>query len=153
MRNAAFQFVNEYKPVMSGGPHLNNIGYVLPRDKLDYKLKFLDSYRFNICFENGSYPGYVTEKLFNALQVKTMPIYWGSPTVGRDFNTRAFINASDHGNFEALINYIKHLDSPEGKKEYLDILEQPAFRNNVPNEFTDMNNLCDWWETCVMGDK
>lgn len=153
IRNAAFQFVNEYKPVASGGPHLNNIGSVLPRDKLEYKLAFLNNYRFNICFENGSYPGYVTEKIFNAFQVKTMPIYWGSPTVDRDFNPKAFINASDHGIFPELVKYIKHLDSPEGKQEYLDILEQPAFKNNIPNEFTDMNNLCDWWETFVMDGK
>lgn len=150
MRNRAFRFINEYKQVMSGGPHLNNIDYVLPRDKLEYKLKFLDSYRFNICFENGSYPGYVTEKLFNALQVKTMPIYWGSATVNRDFNPKAFINASDHDNFNKLVDYIRHLDSPAGKQEYLDIIEQPAFKNNIPNEFTDMNNLCDWWETFVV---
>ena len=153
IRNAAFHFINEYKRVDSGGPHLNNIGHVLPRDKLEYKLNFLNNYRFNICFENGSSTGYVTEKILNAFQVKTMPIYWGSPTVGRDFNTKAFINASDHGIFPNLVKYIKHLDSPDGKKEYLDIIEQPAFRNNIPNEFTDMNNLCDWWETCVMGDK
>lgn len=150
MRNRAFHFISEYKQVMSGGPHLNNIDYVLPRDKLEYKLKFLDSYRFNICFENGSYPGYVTEKLYNALQVKTMPIYWGSSTVHRDFNPRAFINAADHGDFNGLVNYVQHLDSPSGKKEYLDIIEQPAFKNDVPNEFTSMNNLCDWWETFVV---
>lgn len=152
MRNAAFAFINEYKHVDSGGPHLNNIGHVIPRDKLHYKLDFLNSYRFNICFENGSYSGYVTEKLYNALQVKTMPIYWGSPTVHRDFNPKAFINASDHGTFQNLVNYIKHLDTA-GKTEYLDIIEQPAFKNNIPNEFTDMNNFCDWWETFVMGGK
>jgi hypothetical protein len=152
MRNKAFHFVNEYKRVASGGPHLNNIGHVLPRDKLEYKLAFLNNYRFNICFENGSYPGYVTEKILNAFQVKTMPIYWGSPTVGRDFNPKAFINASDHGTFNKLVDYIIHLDSPAGKREYLDIIEQPAFKNNIPNEFTDMNNLCDWWETFVIGD-
>lgn len=150
MRNKAFHFINEYKTVASGGPHLNNIGYVLPRDRLNNKLSFLDQYRFNICFENGSYPGYVTEKLLNALQVKTMPIYWGSPTVDRDFNPKAFINAADHGDFNKLVNYIQHLDSPAGKNEYLDIIEQPAFNNDIPNEFTDMNNLCDWWETFVV---
>lgn len=150
MRNKAFHFINEYKTVSSGGPHLNNIGYVLPRDRLEHKLKFLDTYRFNICFENGCYPGYVTEKLYNALQVKTMPIYWGSATVDRDFNIKAFINAADHGDFNKLVNYIQHLDSPAGKKEYLDIIERPAFRNNIPNEFTDMNNLCDWWENFVV---
>jgi hypothetical protein len=153
MRNRAFHFINEYKHVDSGGPHLNNIGHVLPRDKLHYKLDFLNSYRFNICFENGSYPGYVTEKLYNALQVKTMPIYWGSPTVGRDFNSRAFINASDHGDFQKLVNYIQHLDSPAGKQEYLDIIEQPAFKNDIPNCYTSMINLCDWWEQNVMGGK
>jgi len=150
MRNKAFHFINEYKTVASGGPHLNNIGSVLPRDKLQYKLNFMNDYRFNICFENGSYPGYVTEKLFNALQVKTMPIYWGSNTVGRDFNCSAFINAADHGNFNKLVDYVQHLDSPGGKQEYLDIIEQPAFKNDVPNEYTSMNNLCDWWETFVV---
>ena len=153
MRNKAFHFINEYRPVNSGGPHLNNIGGVLPRDKLHHKLSFLDNHRFNICFENGSHPGYVTEKLYNALQVKTMPIYWGSSTVGRDFNPRAFINAVDHGDFNKLTEYVRHLDSPAGKREYLDIIERPAFKNDIPNEFTDMNNLCDWWETFVMGGK
>ena len=151
MRNRAFHFINEYKRVDSAGPHMNNIGSILPRDKLHYKLDFLNDYRFNICFENGSHPGYVTEKLFNALQVKTMPIYWGSRTVNRDFNTKAFINASDFGDFGNLVKYIAHLDSPAGKKEYLDIIEQPAFNNNIPNEFTNMDNLCDWWEKYVMG--
>jgi hypothetical protein len=150
MRNTAFKFINEYKSVASAGPHMNNVGGALPRDRLEYKLSFMDRYRFNICFENGSHPGYVTEKLYNALQVKTMPIYWGSTTVGRDFNTKAFINAADHGDFNGLVNYVKHLDSPAGKKEYLDIIEQPAFKNDVPNEFTSMNNLCDWWETFVV---
>jgi hypothetical protein len=153
MRNRAFHFINEYKPVASGGPHLNNIGYVLPRDQLRHKLKFLDKHRFNICFENGSYPGYVTEKLYNALQVKTMPIYWGSPTVGRDFNTKAFINASDHGDFNKLVDYVQHLDSPAGKQEYLDIISQPAFKNDIPNCYTSMEELCTWWEQNVMGAK
>jgi hypothetical protein len=153
MRNNMFELLNEYKTVDSGGPHLNNIGHILPRDKLLHKLNFLECYRFNICFENGSYPGYVTEKLFNALQIKTMPIYWGSPTVGRDFNTKAFINVFNFICLQEVVKYIAHLNSPAGKKQYLDIIEQPAFNNNIPNEFTDMNNLCDWWETFVMGEK
>ena len=136
MRNMMFGLMDIYKRVDSAGPHLNNMGKVLPRDKLKYKLDFLNNYRFNICFENGSYPGYVTEKLFNALQVKTMPVYWGSPTVDRDFNTNAFINCHNFKTLNDVVKYVEHLDSPAGKKEYLDIIEQPAFKNNVPNEFT-----------------
>jgi len=150
MRNMMFGLMNTYKGVDSAGPHLNNMGKVLPRDKLKYKLDFLNNYRFNICFENGSYPGYVTEKLFNALQVKTMPVYWGSPTVDRDFNTNAFINCHNFKTLNDVVNYVEHLDSPAGKKEYLDIIERPAFKNNVPNEFTDLHQLCDWWEEFIV---
>jgi hypothetical protein len=150
MRNAMFGLMNTYKGVHSAGPHLNNMGSVLPRDKLVYKLDFLNNYRFNICFENGSYPGYVTEKLFNALQVKTMPVYWGSPTVGRDFNTDAFINCHNFKTLNEVVKYVEHLDSQAGKQEYLDIIERPAFKNDIPNEFTDLNNFCDWWEQFVV---
>lgn len=152
MRNAMFGLTNTYKGVDSAGPHLNNMGDVLPRDKLEYKLDFLNKYRFNICFENGSYPGYTTEKLFNALQVKTMPIYWGSPTVDRDFNSKAFINCHNFKTLNDVVKYVEHLDSPAGKQEYLDIIQRPAFKNDIPNEYTDLHNLYEWWNKFVMED-
>lgn len=150
LRNDMFHLTNEYKQVDAGGSLFNNIGYVLPRDKLHSKLDFLNSYRFNLCFENSSFPGYTTEKLFNALQVKTMPVYWGSPTVDRDFNTDAFINAFNFKSLEDIVKYIKHLDSPEGKNEYLSIIERPAFKYNIANEYTDMHSLYMWWDRFVM---
>jgi len=150
MRNAMFEMMSGYKKVHSAGPHLNNMNAILPRDKLKYKLEFLDNYRFNICFENGSHPGYVTEKILNAFQTKTMPIYWGSETVGRDFNTKAFINVHDFQTLDGVKNYVKHLDSPAGKQEYLDIIERPVFKNDIPNEFTDLHNLYEWWDNFVM---
>lgn len=153
MRNSMFHLMNTYKGVDSAGPHLNNMNAILPRDKMKYKVDFLDNYRFNICFENGSYPGYVTEKIFNAFQAKTMPIYWGSPTVERDFNTKSFINAFHFKTLNEIVDYVSHLDSPAGKNEYLDRISQPAFRNNIPNEFTDWNSLLDWWDTFVMETK
>lgn len=152
MRNAMFHLTNEHRRVHSAGPHLNNMGAILPRDKLKYKLEFLNNYRFNICFENGSQPGYVTEKILNAFQTKTMPIYWGSPTVGRDFNTNAFINVHNFATLNDVVKYVAHLDSPAGKTEYLDIIERPAFKNNIPNEFTDLHNLYEWWDKFVMED-
>lgn len=35
-------------------------------------------YKFTIAFENQSYPGYVTEKIADALMAGTVPIYWGA---------------------------------------------------------------------------
>jgi hypothetical protein len=153
IRNAMFHLMCEYKTVDSGGPTFNNIGRILPRDKLHYKVDFLDDYRFNICFENGSYPGYVTEKILNAFQAKTLPIYWGSKTVNRDFNTKSFINAFNFNHLQEIVSYVSFLNSPDGKKEYLDIIEQPVFNNNVPNEFTNVNNLLEWWDTFVVGEE
>ena len=42
------------------------------------KKAYLDQFKFNICTENFDYPGYVTEKLFQAFYSDSIPIYWGS---------------------------------------------------------------------------
>lgn len=150
VRNTFFPMLCEYKKVDSAGPHLNNTGFTLPRDKLEYKINFLNKYKFNLAFENQTYPGYVTEKILNAFQANTVPIYWGANnTVQRDFNKKAFINSHDHVTFENVIKYIAHLDSPEGKNEYLDMLYQPPFVDNRPNCYTDLHQFYLWWHMFV----
>lgn len=42
------------------------------------KVSFLRKYKFSIAFENGSTDGYITEKVTNALEAGTVPIYFGS---------------------------------------------------------------------------
>lgn len=42
------------------------------------KLAYLRNYKFNICPENVDSPGYVTEKLIEAFEAGTVPIYFGS---------------------------------------------------------------------------
>jgi hypothetical protein len=59
------------------------------------------------------------------------------------------VNAFDFKNVGDMITYIKHLDSPEGKKEYIDMLTQPAFYDNIPNEFLDLARFLDWWDQFV----
>jgi hypothetical protein len=34
-------------------------------------------YNFVIAFENVDYPGYITEKIMDAFQAGTVPLYWG----------------------------------------------------------------------------
>ena len=45
----------------------------------DDKKRYLEQFLFNICAENASVTGYVTEKIFEALEAGTIPIYWGDP--------------------------------------------------------------------------
>lgn len=44
----------------------------------DDKTKFLSEYKFNICPENSNCEGYVTEKVFQAIEAGCIPVYWGS---------------------------------------------------------------------------
>jgi hypothetical protein len=46
------------------------------------KKSIISQYKFNLCFENDLYPGYVTEKLFNAWDAHTLPIWWGLDPYG-----------------------------------------------------------------------
>jgi len=142
-RNDAFHILTKYKQVDSAGPLFNNIGYVLPRglEAAKNKNEWLKPYKFNLCFENSSWPGYCTEKLFHAFYMKTIPIYWGSPTAAMDFNTKAFINWHDFSNDQDFYNEIIELDKNEIK--YMDMFMQPMFANC--NKYMNTDRFLTWF--------
>jgi hypothetical protein len=119
-----FHKLSEYKQVDSGGRHLNNIG-----GPVKDKHEFVRSGKFNICFENSSFEGYTTEKLTDAMQCETVPIYWGNPLVHREFNVRSFINVHDYDNDNNVIDEIARLDKSDA--DLLAIMEEPWFEGNV----------------------
>jgi hypothetical protein len=149
-RNIFFDLLSEYKKVNSAGPHKNNIGYTIPK-KLQAKIDFVSKHKFNIAFENGSYPGYVTEKILNTFYSNTIPIYWGSPTVVRDFNPKAFINSHEYVNLGEVVDRVRELDN--NKNLYLDMLSQPAVKDNRPNEWMNFDEFYKWFDTFVYEDK
>lgn len=44
---------------------------------LSEKKDSLENYMFQIVLENGKYPEYVTEKFYDCLKTRTIPVYWG----------------------------------------------------------------------------
>jgi hypothetical protein len=138
-----FHRLSRYKKVDSGGGAWNNIGRSIPAGQL-HKLEFLQPYKFNIAFENASTPGYTTEKLTEAMWARCLPIYWGNPSIGKEFNTRSFLNYVDFPSEEALIEKIIELDQDDAK--YMEYLRQPYFHNNQPNEFFGHKRLLDQFE-------
>ncbi len=56
------------------------------------KYELLQEYGFNLCPENGMYPGYYTEKIPEAFFAECLPITWTDENVKIDFNPEAFIN-------------------------------------------------------------
>jgi hypothetical protein len=129
-----FRKLSKYKKVDSGGRILNNIGYFVPN-----KIEFLSKYKFTIAFENGEYPGYTTEKLFEPMLAGSVPIYWGNPQVRKDFNTKSFINSYDFKNDDELIDRIIEIDQDD--ELYLQILNEPYFINNTVNQYVDEKNI------------
>lgn len=130
LRRVFFEKLSKYKQVNSGGRYLNNIGE--PNGVAD-KLAFQTRHKFAIAFENSAHDGYVTEKLVQAFAAKTIPIYWGSPTVSSEFNPKAFINCQDYPNLDAVIEQIKKID--EDDELCLSILSEPALLDDKRSEY------------------
>jgi alpha(1,3/1,4) fucosyltransferase len=138
-----FRRLSRYKHVDSGGRALNNIGSPIPGGATG-KVDFLRPYKFNICFENKSVTGYTTEKIYEAMLARCIPIYWGSPRVHEEFNPKSFLNYFDFPNEEALVERIIEIDSkPELHLEYL---RQPVFHNNQPNEFFSAERVLNFFD-------
>jgi hypothetical protein len=129
-----FHKLNKYKKVDSAGKYLNNVGKPVV-DKMD----FIKQYKFTLAFENSSFPGYVTEKIYQPMFVNTIPIYWGSNLIHKDFNTKSFVNYHDFENDEDVINRIIELDNDNRKLN--DMKSQTWFNNNQVNEYIDENNI------------
>ncbi len=142
VRNDFFQKLCQYKKVDSAGGALNNTGYRVPEGAAA-KLEFLRPYKFNIAFENASVPEYTTEKIVEAMQARAMPVYWGNPRIGEEFNSRSFLNYFDFKNEEALIEKIIELDQDDAK--YMEYLRQPYFHHNQPNEFFSHERLLNFF--------
>jgi hypothetical protein len=74
-------------------------GYRAFDDKADGHLPFM----YSVVIENGSYPGYFTEKLVDCLRCGSIPIYWGDPEVARNFDMDGIIACRNEDELRATI--------------------------------------------------
>ena len=111
-RNTAFQILDTWKGVASGGRLFCNLpGGPIPAGLGGgggelAKVEFYKNYKYVIAYENSSAPGYTTEKLFHAKIAGAVPIYWGDPFVDRDFDAEGFLNANQVATQQDLINLV-----------------------------------------------
>jgi hypothetical protein len=91
------------------------------------KAQLLREYAFNLCPENGLYPGYYTEKIPEAFQAGCLPITFADTNIVIDFNPKAMINLIDHvaDNFERLQELISSPQSLQSFSEQPLMLSQP----------------------------
>lgn len=115
-RDNLFYSLNQYKRVDSLGPHLNNVGNQPTRFADDWKYQSIIErlpYKFSIAAENASSAGYITEKILCCMQAGSVPIYWGDPTIGQEFNEKRFVNCHKFKSYDEVVNEIRRIDHDE----------------------------------------
>lgn len=85
----------------------------------DRKLKILQDYKFNICFENTIYPFYCTEKIWHSIAAGCLPIYYAKgSTIYNTFPQESFIDASLFSSNEDLLFFLINLPEEEHLRRY-----------------------------------
>ena len=86
---------------------------------VDRKLEALDRYWFTVCFENARHiDGYITEKLFDCLLARTVPVYWGPDNIGEHVPADTFIDMRSFGSVDELHAFLVAME-PDAYEGYL----------------------------------
>lgn len=140
-REEFFKQLSKYKKIDAPGKSMNNmpsIDQICKGNIWERKRQFLKNYKFTIAFENYVYPGYQTEKLYDAMQCNSIPIYCGDPYIHEVFNTKSFINAGDFliENKNIAVPFLEKY----AQLKFIDIL--PQYYKNPKNRI--QRKLKDW---------
>ena len=80
------------------------------------KQSLLSEYRFALTMENFVYPGYVTEKIFDALAAGAIPVYLGAPDIESFVPNDVFIDIRDFSGPSELEAFLDELTEAAGMK-------------------------------------
>lgn len=120
LRVKTLQELANHKPINCFGEPWNNWFY-----GEDNKLSVLSNFRFTLCYENSSHPGYYTEKPIHARIAGCVPIYWSDKNYVTDFNPQGFLNLCDFSDIHDLVQKVMEIDSSASLRKSM--VEQPIF--------------------------
>ena len=123
--------VSVHGQIIYPGEFRNNVGPI--GKTTEDKIKFISQSIFNICPENSAAEGYCTEKIFQALEAGTIPVYWGV-----DLPERGLINEYKYC-FGPDLHYPKEgplftSDGPKIIESYYLSLKEEIYRNLYRDE-------------------
>lgn len=115
MRVSLFNALSRYKAVDAAGALLRNTERRIETGDnwMQAKVNFQKGYKFSTAIENSNYQGYTTEKLLHPMAAGSIPIYWGNPLVGDEFNSEAFINCHDYSNLDEIVARVCEIDQDD----------------------------------------
>jgi hypothetical protein len=80
------------------------------------KHQLQSGFRFALCFENVASPGYVTEKIIEALVAGAIPVYLGAPDIADHVPADAFIDAGRVASMAQLPEKLKQLGAQDAAR-------------------------------------
>lgn len=83
------------------------------RGPCDNKHETLSRYKFTIAFENTAYPGYVTEKVVDAMVASSVPVYLGAPDVAEQLPADTFVDCQALKSPEEIAAHLKRMTVSE----------------------------------------
>lgn len=102
------------------GSGWEKFGYKNYKGSTPDKIATLKNFRFTVAYENTKdLPGYITEKIFDAFEAGSIPIYWGASNVTDFIPASCFIDRRKFSSNEELYRFLKQMDK-DTYNQYLD---------------------------------
>lgn len=125
LRDDMFNAISQIEHVDSAGKYLHNDDSLV-KEFGDNKTAYMQKYALNICPENTSAYGYTTEKVFEAISMGCIPVYWGA-----EFADKMVINE----------NAIIRWDRKDGGQSALEQIQELYANSKMLQEFLSQPRL------------
>lgn len=99
-------------------PKLKRSRFPSYRGMVSSKNGVMRQYKFAMAYENAAFPGYISEKIFDAFFAGCVPIYIGAPNVTDYIPPSTFIDRRNFGSYDELYRYMMAMS----EKDYLGYL-------------------------------
>jgi hypothetical protein len=86
------------------------------RGEVDDKLGTMCGYRFALAIENASFPGYISEKIFDCFFAGCIPVYYGAPDIERYIPSRTFVDLRRFKSYRELDEHLRSITVPEAEE-------------------------------------
>ena len=106
-RNEYVKAIDKVIGVFAPSNCFKNMDWPQCGDRECTKVEVISEYKIQLAFENGNSPGYVTEKIFQAMQAGVLPVYMGTVDVANIIPKGSYIDVADFNTPKDVANYLK----------------------------------------------
>ena len=89
------------------------------RGEVADKRDTLRRFRFALCIENTVFPGYISEKIFDAMLARTIPLYLGAPDIDHYIPEGVYIDLRRFSGFVDVLDFISSMGT-DGAQQHLE---------------------------------